>query len=409
MPEGQQSLFPSRIERITRLGGTRPIPVSNSSEAKWVQDASGRRWVIKTWMSEVVPNVVHWRPRYAHVLTNVPQFGAMLALDAITHNEDRHLGNILLQPDPDEVHLRACAIDSGSALIGWSDFHAIGLAVPSPRNLAPGIPVDLLEAGALAAAARAAALEPSEILALVSESCEIARDLGKLALDKALSERLAQAPVLVAAYLEKLKTNPQPCRCPVNARFQIVHFEPDPFSGSRFAVGALVESDQGVQLVTGWLPGPRGLGGEQASATVRLILDSLRRDARIGELPMSVGPQVQLGELRPLPQGVSDPAAWIKEHVLHRRPQREDELSETAPLGAQRATAGYRFFETWHVSQWVKKRYLPPELPGWSRPQVVLHPYVDRVFDVDQPGDRGEFLSLIRSVAATLPSGPLLQ
>ena len=39
----------------------------------------------------------------------------------------------------------------------------------------------------------------------------------------------------------------------------------------------------------------------------------------------------------------------------------------------------------------------------------ALHPYVDRVFDVDQPGDRGEFLSLIRSVAATLPSGPLLQ
>lgn len=116
---------------------------------------------------------------------------------------------------------------------------------------------------------------------------------------------------------------------------------------------------------------PQCLGGEQASATVRLILDSLRREARIGELPMSVGPQAQLGEARPVPQGVSDPAAWIKENVLPRRPQREDELGETAPLGAQRATAGYRFFETWHVSQWVKKRYLPPELTGWSRPHVA--------------------------------------
>lgn len=116
-------------------------------------------------------------------------FGAMLALDAITHNEDRHLGNILIQPDPDDVHLRAYAIDSGSALVGWSDFHNLQMAVPSPRNLAPGIPVDLLEAGALAAAARAATIEPGEILALVSEACEIARDPGKFALDKDLSDR----------------------------------------------------------------------------------------------------------------------------------------------------------------------------------------------------------------------------
>ena len=74
-------------------------------------------------------------------------------------------------------------------LVGWSDFHNLQMAVPSPRNLAPGIPVDLLEAGALAAAARAATIEPGEILALVSEACEIARDPGKFALDKDLSDR----------------------------------------------------------------------------------------------------------------------------------------------------------------------------------------------------------------------------
>jgi hypothetical protein len=249
LTDEQQDLFPWRIERISRLGTERSIPVPNSSEAHWVQDASGRRWVIKweddtgvepllaetvswllgdeigvpqpkaavfldenhrAWMSEVVPNVVHWEPRHAHLLINAQQLGAMLALDAICHNEDRHLGNILVQPDPDELHLRAYAIDSGSALVGWKDFHSIGTAVPSPRNLAPGIPVDLLETGAMAAAQRATGLDPGEILAMISEACEIARDPGGVALNNALVVRLAQAPYLVAAYLERVRSVVKP-------------------------------------------------------------------------------------------------------------------------------------------------------------------------------------------------------
>ena len=266
----------------------------------------------------------------------------------------------------------------------------------------------------------------------------------------------------------------------MTARFQIVHFEPDPFSGSRFAVGALVENGASVQLVTGWVPGPRCLGGDQASALVRMLLESLRTCRRLGELPMSAGPQVQIAPVQSVPGGVADPASWVRDHVLPQRPAREDDLGESAPFAPRRETAGFRFFETWNVAQWVKKKYRPPAVPEWARPDLapdishyvpgtsrllLMEPlvttreafekdleqvgqtflawrglqrymqlpqeqtlityihggaqdrvaearralkHVDRVFDVDEPGDRGEFLALIRQVGATGLGAPLL-
>ena len=239
----QQRLFSTGIERVSRLGSARPVPIPNSSDAAWVQDASGRDWVIKweestgfqpllaealcwllgqqlgvlqpagavflegerrAWLSKRVPQVAHWDASRSHFLTNPSELGAMLALDAIAHNADRRSDNILLQPSPDELHLRAFAIDSGNALIGWSDFYGLGLQVPEARNLAPGLPIDLLTDGVLAAASKATALKSGQILAMVTEACEIARDPGKVALHQALLHRLEQAPALVTDYLRKL-------------------------------------------------------------------------------------------------------------------------------------------------------------------------------------------------------------
>ena len=124
----------------------------------------------------------------------------------------------------------------------------------------------------------------------------------------------------------------------MTARFQIIHFEPDPFSGSRFAVGALVESEQRVELVTGWLPNAEWVGGDQASAVVRMVLSRSRRATRLGELPMSVGPQVQLGLIQRVPEGVANPAAWVKDHVLPRS-TKEDERSWPKSAGTLKTTS----------------------------------------------------------------------
>ena len=266
----------------------------------------------------------------------------------------------------------------------------------------------------------------------------------------------------------------------MTARYQIVYFEPDPFSGARVPIGALVESRRGVQLITGYLPGSRCLGGDQAVAVVRLALDALRRNQKLGERSMALGPQVDFAAARPVPEGVSDPAAWVADHVLPQRPPKEG-ASDRAPAVAPRQQAGYRFFETWHVAQWVKKKYRPKPQADWDRtdllpdvshyvagasrlllmeplvttreafesdleqvnqtflawrglenyvqlpqdPMLVTYVHggsvdrvreargalrqVDRVFDVTEPGDRGEFLRLIEEVGATGPDAPRIQ
>lgn len=239
----QTTLVTPRIERVSQLGGETEVPVQNSSEAAWTQDISGRQWVIKwenntgvepllaeaicwllgeslgvpqpkvavfsdgirwAWMSERIPQVVHWDPERVDLLINHLDFGATLALDAISHNEDRHSGNILLQPAPDELRLRAYAIDSGTALVGWPDFHALGMGVPNPRNLARGLPVALLKEGALLAAAKATAMQSDYLMSLVVEACMIARNDSVVQLHGMLWQRLSNAPALVEAYLQKI-------------------------------------------------------------------------------------------------------------------------------------------------------------------------------------------------------------
>ncbi len=46
-------------------------------------------------------------PLHKAPITNPDALGAMLALDAILLNVDRHSGNIILQPTADEAGLRA--------------------------------------------------------------------------------------------------------------------------------------------------------------------------------------------------------------------------------------------------------------------------------------------------------------
>lgn len=241
-PPPQEALFPRTIERVTQLGSARLVDVPNTSEAAWVQDAQGREWVVKWeeetgvegllaeavcwllgrelgvpqppaavfidaqrrgWLSGRIPSVIHWDAGKAHFITNPDGLGAILALDAITFNDDRHRRNILLQPDPDELHLRAWAIDSGNALVGtWPDFAAKGLTLPSTRNLAKGLPIDGLRAGAAIAASRASALGPARILAIAREACEIAREPSPDPLVQALRARLSVAESLTTDYLD---------------------------------------------------------------------------------------------------------------------------------------------------------------------------------------------------------------
>lgn len=234
-----------RIERLTGVLDGPLVPVENGSEARWARDASGRQWVRKreadtgfqpllaeaacfllgehlgvpqprgavfhdgvewSWMSErIVAAGEHWEPDMRDLIANLDELGRILTLDAIVFNEDRHRRNLLVEPVADEAHLKVWAIDAGKAEIGWpEDFAARGVAAPSPRNHARGLPVGAMVESALAAATLATTLPEDALRGLVGEACGLAREPAVAVVGDALVARCRRAPEIVARYLEAL-------------------------------------------------------------------------------------------------------------------------------------------------------------------------------------------------------------
>lgn len=161
-----------------------------------------------SWLSERVDAVVAWNPASADHLLNPGEVGAMLTLDLILHNQDRHDGNLLLQPALDDLHLRALAIDFGNSLVGYpTNLDQAGLAVPSVDRHLRGLPLPLLQEGALTAARTAADLSVQEIGALVDDPCSIVGYGSTLqgTMVQALHRRCQAAPTLLPIYLQRLE------------------------------------------------------------------------------------------------------------------------------------------------------------------------------------------------------------
>ena len=152
----------------------------------------------------------------------------------------------------------------------------------------------------------------------------------------------------------------------MSARYRIIHFVPDPFLGGRVPIAALVEQSDGRIHVakSPHIPGPNCLGSRAASSLVQIILDDLSSAAtRFDRLPISIGPQAILDEKpREIPHGVKDPVHWIESrlYVTPKLSKHED----SDHRGPNRATWGYRFFETYNVAKYVKKTFKPGQDAG---------------------------------------------
>ncbi|MBZ4335488.1 MULTISPECIES: hypothetical protein [unclassified Corallococcus] len=163
----------------------------------------------------------------------------------------------------------------------------------------------------------------------------------------------------------------------MTARFRLVQYMPDPFAGTKVTVGALVESGGRVELVRApALPGPACIGSRSAWVTMQLVLDALsgcsELDVRSGEVSSLAG----LSEPRRIPDGVDNPVAWVESFVLPQKGLREQDTKDAA-YRQRRESMGYRFFEQWHVSQFVRRKFhaenLPVQSPKQGLPQVK-HP-----------------------------------
>lgn len=242
-------LFAHPIERVTGVLDVRAVEVDHSSEAVFAIDGAGRKWVRKkmlftgwqpilaesigwligrelgvrmpmgaicgsgdelSWMSSFVPNALHWEAKYVHFVQNLDQFGAMLTLDALLYNDDRHAKNILLVPDQSEEDLVTWAIDVGNAWVGHPrDFAELGLKVPGKPNSARGLPLELMRVGAFNAAQQATKLVGTpQLEGYVRDACQIVGEDTAPLLLEAISRRMERASELVEEYLKVLEGIP---------------------------------------------------------------------------------------------------------------------------------------------------------------------------------------------------------
>lgn len=146
----------------------------------------------------------------------------------------------------------------------------------------------------------------------------------------------------------------------MSAFYRVVHFAPDPFSGWRVPIGALLShADRPVFVQADWLPGAGCLGSEAASAVLRMIVEAVARSPDLQRLPAEAGPQAALSDSTPVPSSVSDPARWLAEHVLPGKPHAS--LAEKE-YSTRREVYGRRFFEQYQVWKWVGRRLNPRAL-----------------------------------------------
>lgn len=150
----------------------------------------------------------------------------------------------------------------------------------------------------------------------------------------------------------------------MSARFRIIHYVPDPFSGARVPIAALVEDKEKRVRVerSPFLPGPHCVGGRAASSIITMTLDDLRWATSFDVLPPTLGPDIHLDRARPIPESVDDPAQWVVDHVLPKRPVLAEDQPERAPAAQRRQSKGMRFFETWKVATYVETDYSGVEL-----------------------------------------------
>jgi hypothetical protein len=242
-------LLPSRLQhlrtRIPRVAAANievgpRVTVANASRARYAKDLAGHTWIKKSaenigssevlaeaiawhlckdlgvpcpdaaiceeadggrsWLSRQIPHVMSWHSSHARDLAEFRSLGALLTLDAIIANEDRHLDNILVEPVGKKV--RIWAIDAGNARIAvLPQIAALDLTAPDPTRLAADLPVGKAKDHALAAARAATQISEERIRFIVTDAADSSAPPEIESVIEILGGRCAAAEAIVSEYI----------------------------------------------------------------------------------------------------------------------------------------------------------------------------------------------------------------
>lgn len=151
----------------------------------------------------------------------------------------------------------------------------------------------------------------------------------------------------------------------MSASYRLIHFSPDPFTGARFPLGAVVADAQGEVRVARVerLPSADCLGDRRLAVAVQRLHARLGAVTTVEALPAVFGPYATLAEPQEVPKGVPDALAWVQGMLA---PTAAQEAHLVTPRSRRRATLGYRFFQTWGVQRYVRKTFKPAtDWGGW--------------------------------------------
>jgi len=148
----------------------------------------------------------------------------------------------------------------------------------------------------------------------------------------------------------------------MTARFRIIHYLPDPISGARVPIAALVADGARLSVVRSrFTPGAACVGGVASWHNMQMILEELMEAEHFDRLPSSLGPQVVLSAQHPIPATVENPTAWVERCILPQSMNPKD-AEPKVPHVPRRAAMGFQFFKTWKVARYVERNFKATDL-----------------------------------------------
>lgn len=160
----------------------------------------------------------------------------------------------------------------------------------------------------------------------------------------------------------------------MTATYRLIHFSPDPFTGIRFPLGAVVVDERGILRFAKaqHVPGIDCLGSRDWAIAAQRLMARLESIDSAEILPRAVGPYAQYSDVLSVPNGVTDAFDWVTKLLT---PPPAHAKKPVQPGHPQRASLGLRFFETWKIDQYIRRTFNPvQDGSGWlSEHSAGLH------------------------------------
>jgi hypothetical protein len=163
-----------------------------------------------SWLSQEISPTLHWDETEHAQVVNLENLGGLIALDVLTLNNDRHAGNLIVQPDDRGSTLTLWGIDSGNALIGQADDfverrdETPNATVLPVRALVNTDAWDRVRERALQTAEQILQLNSILLDDFVTEACLLGREPKRIEISQALLHRRDRIVDLTARYLQEL-------------------------------------------------------------------------------------------------------------------------------------------------------------------------------------------------------------